>query len=113
MNSDSIALCSKEKFPFEISLTKIDKNENLIYLNPYETNSIIVYKILDQNPSLIQIKTLNKNCEIEKEKIKKLILSPNHSHLVCFNSNQTLYLYLNQQDHFQYLNQVSFFFFLF
>jgi hypothetical protein len=94
MSRNDIASCAEEKFDFHISCAIIDSNQNQIYIVPFNTKSILVWKIVDTNPSVIKIKEL-----IDEESndiyIYGLALSPNESCLATILSDQSIMLYQN------------------
>ena len=96
MNRNDIASCAEEKFDFNISCAIIDSNQNQIYIVPFNTKSILTWKIVDTNPSVIKIKEIidEENDEIY---IYGLALSPNESHLVSILSDQSIILYQNDE----------------
>ncbi|CAF1267018.1 unnamed protein product [Rotaria sordida] len=100
MNRDDIASCAKDKFDFNITCAIIDSNQNQIYIVPFNTKSIQVWKIVDiKNPFIIKIKEI-----IEEEEdnndiyIYGLALSPNESCLVSILSDQSIVLYQNNEQ---------------
>jgi hypothetical protein len=94
MSRDDIASCAEEKFDFHISCALIDSNQNQIYIVPFDTKSILVWKIVDTNPSVIKIKQIvdEDNNEVY---IYGLALSPNKSCLVSILSDRSIVLYQN------------------
>ena len=94
MSQDDVASCAEEKFPFSITCAMIDTNHNQIYLVPFNTKSILVWKIVDTNPSVIKIKQIIDD-EPNDLSITDLTLSPNESHLVALFSDQSIVLYEN------------------
>jgi hypothetical protein len=106
MSLDDIASCAEEKFDFSISCIIIDSNQNQIYIVPFNTKSILVWKIVDTKPSLIKIKEIidDENNEIY---IYGLALSQDQSYLVAILSDQSIVLYQNN-EYLRFLSKVRF-----
>jgi WD40 repeat protein len=111
MSRDDIASCAEEKFHFNISCTIIDSNQNQIYIVPFNTKSILVWKIVDTNPSVIKIKEIIDE-EDNQVYIYGLALSPNESCLAAILSDQSILLYQNK-EYLRCLSNVRFHFFIF
>jgi WD40 repeat protein len=96
MSRNDIASCAEEKFDFNISCAIIDSNQNQIYIVPFNTKSILVWKIVDTKPSVMKIKEIieEENNEIY---IYGLALSPNESYLISILSDQSIALYQNSE----------------
>ena len=94
MSRDDIASCAEEKFPFSITCAMIDFNHNQIYLVPFNSKSISIWKIVDTNPSVMKIKEIIDE-ETNEIYISDLALSPDESHLVALFSDQSIVLYQN------------------
>jgi WD40 repeat protein len=111
MSLDDIASCAEEKFDFNISCAIIDSNQNQIYIVPFNTKSILVWKIVDTNPSVIKIKEFidDENNDVY---IYDLALSPNESCLVAILSDQSIVLYQNN-EYLRFLSKVRVNFLLF
>ncbi|CAF5123561.1 unnamed protein product, partial [Rotaria sp. Silwood1] len=97
MSRDHIASCAEDKFDFNISCAIIDSNQNQIYIVPFNTKSISVWKIIDTTPFIIKIKEIidENNDDIY---IYGLALSPNESCLVSILSDQSIILYQNNEQ---------------
>ncbi|UJR07568.1 hypothetical protein I4U23_011855 [Adineta vaga] len=104
MSSNDIASCAEEKFDFSITCAIIDENLNQLYIVPYNTKSILVWKIVDTKPSVIKIKEIREeedDNDYEKKNdvyIYGLALSPNETCLVAILSNQSIVLYQNNEQ---------------
>jgi len=100
MSRDDIASCAEEKFPFEIFFSIVETERNCVYLLPFESRSILIYKIIDTNPSIQLIKEIhhddfqNENFS-SKDFFLRLALSPNQFYFVTFASNRIISLYEN------------------
>ncbi|CAF1046439.1 unnamed protein product [Adineta steineri] len=96
MSRDHTASCAEDKFDFHISCAIIDLNQNQIYIVPFDTKTISIWKIVDTKPSVIKIKEI---MDEEKDNndiyIYGLALSPNQSYLVSLLSDQSIVLYQN------------------
>jgi hypothetical protein len=95
MSRDDIASCAEEKFDFNISCAIIDSNQNQIYIVPFNSKLILVYKIVDTNPSVIKIKTITSEDSDNDVYIYGLALSPNESCIVSILSDQSIVLHQN------------------
>ncbi|CAF3821252.1 unnamed protein product [Rotaria sp. Silwood1] len=97
MSRDHIASCAEDKFDFNISCAIIDSKQNQIYIVPFNTKSISVWKIIDTTPFIIKIKEIidENNDDIY---IYGLALSPNESCLVSILSDQSIILYQNNEQ---------------
>jgi WD40 repeat protein len=104
MSRDDIASCAEEKFDFNISYALIDSNQNQIYIVPFNTKSILVWKIVDTTPSIMKLKEI-----IDEEEndvyIYGLALSPDESCLVTIMSDQSIALYQNK-DNLRFISKV-------
>ena len=96
MSRDDIASCAEEKFDFNISCAIIDSNQNQIYIVPFNTKSISVWKIVDTKPSTVKIKEVIEEDNNEVY-IYGLALSPNETCLVSILSDQSIVLYQNSE----------------
>jgi hypothetical protein len=81
MSQNDVASCAEEKFDFHITCALIDSNQNQMYIVPFNTKLILVWKIVDTNPPIIKLK---ENNDIY---IYGLALSPNQSSLVSILSD--------------------------
>lgn len=106
MSRDDIASCAEDKFDFNISYAIIDSNQNQIYIVPFNTKSIFVWKIVDTNPSMIKIKEYRDE-ENNDVHIYGLALSPDESCLVALLSDQSIVLHQNN-DYLRCLANVRF-----
>lgn len=106
MSRDDIASCAEDKFDFNISYAIIDSNQNQLYIVPFNTKSIFVWKIVDTNPSTIKIKEFidDENNDVY---IYGLALSPDETSLVAILSDQSIVLYQNN-DYLRCLTKVKF-----
>jgi len=107
MSLDDIASCAEEKFDFSISCIIIDSNQNQIYIVPFNTKSILVWKIVDTKPSLIKIKEIIDDDENNEIYIYGLALSQDESYLVAILSDQSIVLYQNN-EYLRFLSKVRF-----
>ncbi|CAF3344776.1 unnamed protein product [Rotaria socialis] len=105
MSRDDIASCAENKFDFNINCAIIDSNKNQIYIVPFDTKSILVWKIVDTNPSVIQIKQIIEETHNEIY-IYGLVLSPDESCLVSILSDQSIVLHQNDEQ-FHCLSKVK------
>jgi WD40 repeat protein len=94
MSRDDIASCAQEKFQFNITCAIINSNQNQIYIVPFNTKSISIWKIVDTNSSVIEIKEIIDD-ESNEIYIYDLALSPNESCLAAILSDQSIVLYQN------------------
>ncbi|CAF3920050.1 unnamed protein product, partial [Rotaria sordida] len=101
MSRDDIASCAEDKFDFNITCAIIDSNQNQLYIVPFNTKSIEIWKIVDTNPFIIKIKEILDEEEEEDNNniyIYGLALSPNESYLVSILSDQSIVLYQNNEQ---------------
>ena len=93
MSRDDIASCAEEQFPFGISCSSIDSNQNHLYVVPFRSTSIVAYRIVDTSPSIVLWKEIHD--ESRDRDIHGLSLSANGSFLVSVLSDQSMSLYHN------------------
>ena len=97
MSIDDIASCADEKFEFSIACAIIDENLNQLYVVPFDTKSIFVWKIVDTKPSIMKIKEIRED-ENNDVYIYGLSLSPNETFLAAILSDQSVVLYQNDEQ---------------
>jgi hypothetical protein len=109
MSRDDIASCAQEQFPFGISCSAIDSSQNHLYVVPFQSTSILAYRIVDTSPSIVLWKETRD--ESRGGDIYGLSLSTNRSFLVSVLSDQSMSLYHNAET-LSRLAEVCLFFFL-
>ena len=94
MSQNDIASCAEEIFPLSITCAIIDSNHNQIYLVPFNTKLISVLKIVDTNPSVMEIKEIIDE-ETNDTYITDLAFCSDESHFIALFSHQLIVFYQN------------------
>lgn len=106
MSRDDVASCAEERLDFSVTCAIVDVEQNQLFVVPFSSQSISVWKIMDTKPSLIKAKEIFDNDGTDGVYIYGLALSPDGTCLVALLSDQSIVLY-QHNDYLRRSTQVK------